>query len=159
MSRMAGVRSCVKLDRLFRAASAARSSYWMEIILNLGARPKSRFTGVVIPTLIGNKAAGIGPTRYIHPERLYLRGGQRPYAAATAESVGWINGIPDGIVSRENLAVEIAVAQAGGTVEDGYVLPKRARVYGLRLASVAAGGVGGRDICTEDCGDPVRRSE
>lgn len=68
--------------------------------------------------------------------------GQGDDAAAAVVAVGWVDGLPDGVVVAVDLAVECAVAGAGFAVEDGDEYPVRVGVGGLLHGGSAAGHVG-----------------
>lgn len=57
--------------------------------------------------------------------------GQGDDPEAAVEVVGWVDGLPDGIVVAEDLAMEFAVAGAVFAVEDGDEHPVRVGVGGL----------------------------
>lgn len=67
-------------------------------------------------------------------------------AAAAIEAIGREDGLPDGVVVTQDLAVHGAVAAAGFAVEDGDVHPVRVSFGGLFHAGFATGHVGALQV-------------
>lgn len=85
--------------------------------------------------------------------------GQGYDAAAAVEAVGWVDGLPDGVVVAEDLAVHGAVAGAGFAVEDGDEHPVRVGGSGSLHAGFAASHVGALQVGLVDGFEAARAAE